>query len=161
MKQIANAIAGFSQDDIYAFEAQGTWELTIEGQKVSLVITDVEITSEDIPGWLVATEDKLTVALDVTITDELRHEGIARELINRIQNIRKESGFEVTDKIIIQLQRHEAINQAVEVHRQYIASQTLAASLELVESIVNHDSKAIEIDEEIQTNIRIIRNSNN
>jgi isoleucyl-tRNA synthetase len=161
MKQIANAITAFSQDDIYAFEAQGTWNLQVEGQDVSLVITDVEITSEDIPGWLVATEDKLTVALDVTITDELRQEGIARELINRIQNIRKDSGFEVTDKIAIQLQRHNAINQAVEVHKQYIASQTLAASLELVDSIVNHDSKAIEIDEEIQTNIRIIRNSNN
>ena len=161
MKQIANAITAFSQDDIYAFEAQGTWNLQVEGQDVSLVITDVEISSEDIPGWLVATEDKLTVALDVTITDELRHEGIARELINRIQNIRKDSGFEVTDKITIQLQRHDAINQAVEVHKQYIASQTLAASLELVDSIVNHDSKAIEIDEEIQTNIRIIRNSIN
>ena len=94
MKQIAALVAGFSQDQIAAIEASAETLLDVDGEKITVTPADFEITSEDMPGWLVATEGKLTVALDITITDDLRAEGIARELINRIQNIRKDSGFE-------------------------------------------------------------------
>ena len=91
----------------------------------------MEIISEDIPGWLVANEGKITVALDITITDELRYEGIAREFINRIQNLRKDSGFDVTDKISVEIQKHDAVNEAVKKHIDYIGSQTLAKNITL------------------------------
>jgi len=157
MKQISSVISGFTQDDIYDIEANKTRVLNIEGQEITITLEDVEITSEDIPGWLVATEGRFTVALDITITEELRNEGIARELINRIQNIRKESNFDVTDKIIIDIQKHEAINDAVMIHKNHIASQTLAQELNLVDNLSGNNSKLIEIDDEIQTLIHIER----
>jgi isoleucyl-tRNA synthetase len=94
---------------------------------------DVEITSEDMPGWLVASEGKLTVALDVTVTEALRREGIARELVNRIQNLRKDSGFDVTDKVTVTLQRHPALAAAIADFKDFIASQTLAVAVELAD----------------------------
>jgi isoleucyl-tRNA synthetase len=157
MKQIAATIATFNQDDIYNFESNGGCKLSLEGQDVQLTSEDVEIMSEDIPGWLVANEGKLTVALDIQLTQELRYEGIAREFINRIQNIRKESGFDVTDKITIEIKKHDAINDAVYNHNEYISAQTLALSLKLVDNLANHDSKLVDIDEDIQTLIRIER----
>jgi isoleucyl-tRNA synthetase len=114
---------------------------------------DVEISSEDIPGWLVASEGKLTVALDVTITEELKQEGIARELVNRIQNLRKDSNLEVQDKIHIVLQASvQEVNAAVENFRDYIQAETQALSLELTDNVV--DGTLLEVDD-YQVNIRI------
>ncbi|HPT11464.1 MAG TPA: DUF5915 domain-containing protein, partial [Bacteroidales bacterium] len=110
---------------------------------------DVEIISEDIPGWLVANEGRLTVALDITVTPELLHEGIAREFVNRIQNIRKESGYEVTDKIDVQIEDLEFVHEAVRKHSDYIASQTLAGSIVLTASLSGADVKEIDIEEQM------------
>ncbi len=135
MKGISALIAGFSQQDISDFERTGAYDAAIDGQPVTLTPEDVEITSEDIPGWLVANEGKLTVALDITVTEELKLEGIARELINRIQNLRKDSGFDVTDKISIILQKYPETDQAIAVHKDYIMSQVLGVSLETVDKV--------------------------
>jgi isoleucyl-tRNA synthetase len=135
MKGISALIAGFSQQDIADFEISGACNTVIDGQAVELTPEDVEITSEDIPGWLVASEGKLTVALDITVTGELKLEGTARELVNRIQNLRKDSGFDVTDKISITLQQHPETDAAVRVHKAYIMSQVLAVSLDTVREV--------------------------
>ena len=135
MKGITALILGFSQRDIANFEISGVCQVVIEGQNVDLTLEDVEIISEDIPGWLVANEGKLTVALDITITEELKLEGIARELINRIQNLRKDSGFDVTDIIGIVLQKHPETDTVIAVHGDYIKSQVLGVSLEIVEKV--------------------------
>lgn len=155
MKDLSAVINSMSADDIRQFEQDGSYIVKVQEQEVVLVPEDVEIISEDIPGWLVANEGRLTVALDITVTEELRQEGIARELINRIQNLRKDSGFDVTDKISLTVERHEAINSAVEKHKAYIGSQTLAQEVILVENC--NDSKAVivEIDDEITTRIAI------
>ena len=126
MKQLAAAVAGMSQTDISAFERDGSFSFDIEGTKAVLERNDVEIISEDIPGWLVANEGNITVALDITVTEELKQEGIARELVNRIQNIRKSSGFDITDKIDITVERNPETDKAVEMYREYIAKQVLA-----------------------------------
>ncbi|GHT24743.1 isoleucine--tRNA ligase [Bacteroidia bacterium] len=135
MKGISAHIAAFSQQDITDLERTGAYSTVIDGVNVDLTPADVEITSEDIPGWLVAGDGKLTVALDITVTDELKLEGTARELINRIQNLRKDSGFDVTDKISIVLQRHPEIDEAVAVHKDYIMSQVLGVSLDLANTV--------------------------
>ena len=157
MKAISSAIGSFSQEDISGLEFAGSRELTVEGETVNLTVDDVEIISEDIPGWLVANEGNLTVALDVNISTDLKEEGIAREFINRIQNLRKESGFDVTDKIRISIRQHEALNDAVEKHREYIGSQTLAATIELVEEMSSNNARTVEIDEGVETLIQIER----
>jgi len=135
MKDISEVISRFSQHDITNFEISGAYNFEIGATKIELTPEDVEITSEDIPGWFVASEGKLTVALDITVTEELKLEGIARELINRIQNLRKDSGFDVTDKISIALQKHAETDAAVAVHRDYIMSQVLATSIETVDYV--------------------------
>jgi isoleucyl-tRNA synthetase len=142
MKLIANAISGFSSDDIKKIEQNGVFDVEINGKNITLRLEDVEITSQDIEGWLVANEGSITVALDVTITDDLRKEGIARELVNRIQNLRKDSGFEVTDRIDVMLQKDENIVNAVSKNIEYIKAETLTEELEILE-IVNN---GIEID---------------
>lgn len=129
MKALAAAIQQMSQDDINAFEKAGTFTLQVDGQEAVLERADVEIISEDIPGWLVANEGRLTVALDITVTDELKKEGLARELVNRIQNLRKSSGFEITDKVNITLASSAEMDGAVEVYQEYIKSQVLANNL--------------------------------
>ena len=127
MKDIAAVINGFTQQDIQAFERQGTKEITLDGEKLTLTLDDVEITSQDIEGWLVASSSTgLVVALDATITDELRAEGIARELVNRIQNLRKDTGLEVTDRIRILLQQQDTLEKAVRANEAYIKAETLA-----------------------------------
>jgi isoleucyl-tRNA synthetase len=146
MKELGNAISGLSQKDIAAFEAASSFELTAGGQQIRLTMEDVEIISEDIPGWQVANEGKLTVALDVTVTDELRYEGIAREFVNRIQNLRKDSGFDVTDKIKVLIGDNEFVREAVRRHAGYIASQTLATEVVLSDDPGNH-ARDIEIDD--------------
>ena len=129
MKALAAAIQQMSQDDINAFEKAGTFTLQVDGQEAVLERADVEIISEDIPGWLVANEGRLTVALDITVTDELKKEGLARELVNRIQNLRKSSGFEITDKVNITLTSSAEMDGAVEAYQEYIKSQVLANNL--------------------------------
>ena len=128
MKQLAATITEMSQEDILAFEKNGSFTFDIEGNAAVVELAEVEILSEDIPGWLVANEGRLTVALDVTITDELRREGYARELINRIQNIRKTSGFEITDKIHVTIAHNEETDAAIAEYREYMAHQVLAES---------------------------------
>ncbi|MBE0673152.1 MAG: isoleucine--tRNA ligase [Bacteroidales bacterium] len=147
MKEVAAAVTSMSQADIMKFEQAGTFEISIGGEMVTLERGDVEIISEDIPGWLVANEGKLTVALDITVTDELRAEGIAREFVNRLQNLRKESGFEVTDKITVLIEDHDMIRDAVQKHAGYIGAQTLANEVKIVASVNGSDSKEIEIDD--------------
>ena len=129
MKQIAALVATFSQEQIAEVESGAVTQLEIDGALLDVAVEDFDITSEDMPGWLVASEGKLTVALDITVTDELRKEGVARELVNRIQNIRKESGLEVTDKISVEIEAKELIEGAVAEFGDYIGSQTLAVSV--------------------------------
>jgi isoleucyl-tRNA synthetase len=155
MKDIAQVLSKFSQEDISCIECADNYEIIAGGEKVILTPADVEITSEDIPGWLVSTEGRLTVALDVNISQELRDEGIAREFVNRIQNLRKDSGFEVTDKIAIEIRKHELINGAVNIFKDYIANQTLAKSVELVEMPNSEGALEVEIDENIFTLIKV------
>ena len=135
MKAVAAAVAEMSQDAIAELEKNGSYTLQLNGTDVLVEATDVEIFSEDIPGWLVANEGKLTVALDVTVTEELRREGIARELVNRIQNIRKSSGLEITDKIKITLSKNQQTDDAVNEYKDYICNQVLGTSLTLTDNV--------------------------
>ena len=137
MKAVAAAVAEMSQDAIAELEKNGSYTLQLDGTDVLVEATDVEIFSEDIPGWLVANEGKLTVALDVTVTEELRREGIARELVNRIQNIRKSSGLEITDKIKITLSKNQQTDDAVNEYKDYICNQVLGTSLTLTDEVEN------------------------
>lgn len=155
MKQIAGAINQMSQDDIARFEKESAYELVVGDENVHLGLEDVEILSEDIPGWLVANEGGLTVALDIEVSPELRQEGIAREFINRIQNLRKESDFEVTDKINLRIARQDEINEAVNNFSDYISNQTLASNLELVDAIEDEKARLVEIDKGVETYIMV------
>ena len=129
MKQIAAMTAEFTQERIAQIEQAVETELEIDGERIKVTTADFEITSDDMPGWLVATEGKLTVALDITVTDELRAEGVARELINRIQNIRKDADFAVTDKIRVEIESKKLVASALAHYADYIASQTLAVEV--------------------------------
>jgi isoleucyl-tRNA synthetase len=152
MGLIAKEIQVFSQDQINELDKTGEITIVSSEKSITLTIEDVEISSQDIPGWLVANSNGITVALDITISDELRKEGIARELVNRIQNIRKDSGFEVTDKIKVQIQNNETIEQAVNANLSYIKSETLTNELIFVSEINN----GIEIEfDELKTIILI------
>lgn len=146
MKEVSNAANNFSQEDINAIERDGFFNLHLNGEVFKLELADVEILSEDIPGWLVTSIGKLTVALDVTITEELKQEGIARELINRIQNLRKDKGFEVTDKIAVTLQSHELVDTAVKNFLPYISAEILGTNFDLAEADFSSTDN-IEIDE--------------
>ncbi|BCY27713.1 isoleucine--tRNA ligase [Flavobacterium okayamense] len=137
MGLISKEIQNFTQEQINKIEREGALTLDISGKSINLTTEDVEISSQDIPGWLVANANGITVALDITLTDELRNEGIARELVNRIQNIRKDSGFEVTDKIKVQLESEPIIEAAVKANEGYIKSETLTNELIFVSKIEN------------------------
>ena len=137
MKMLAAELTSLSQDAIIAFEKAGQITLNVAGQEAVVEKADVEIISEDIPGWLVANEGTLTVALDITVTEELRREGMARELVNRIQNIRKNKGFDITDRVVVVINPDERVNEAVADFKDYIARQVLAVSIEVAE--VDHD----------------------
>ena len=137
MKAVAAAVAEMSQEAIAELEKKGSYTFNLDGAEAVIETADVEIFSEDIPGWLVANEGKLTVALEVTVTEELRREGVARELVNRIQNIRKNSGFEITDKIKVALSKNPQTDDAVNEYNTYICNQVLANSLELVDEVKN------------------------
>ncbi|MBO5988384.1 MAG: isoleucine--tRNA ligase [Paludibacteraceae bacterium] len=137
MKSVAAMLQELSQEGIAELEKNGQYVLNIGDQQVVVEKCDVEIQSEDIPGWLVASNDNLTIALDVTITEELRQEGVAREFVNRIQNIRKANGYDITDKILVKIEKLDAVNAAVEAFGDYISSQTLANEIILVDKIDN------------------------
>jgi isoleucyl-tRNA synthetase len=157
MKEISNVINSLTPSEIAAFEKTGGYRTVVSGEPVELTTDDVEIISEDIPGWQVANEGKLTVALDVTVTDELRYEGIAREFVNRIQNIRKENGYDVTDKITVLIEDHESVREAIKRHAAYIGSQTLATTVELATGISGMNSNDVEI-EEITVKVEVRKN---
>lgn len=154
MKQLAVSIQAMDQDAIAEFEKEGKYVLNTDGQEATVELSDVEIISEDIPGWLVANEGRLTVALDVTITDALKKEGIARELVNRIQNLRKSNGYEITDRIHVKISDVDAIRDAVNEYKDYIASQVLADSITLAELA---DGVELDMDD---YNLRVIIDKN-
>jgi len=135
MKDLAAAIAAMSQEDITKMEAEGTFDLKLDTCNWTIFPEDVEIITEDMPGWLVMSDGFLTIALDIELTDSLIEEGIARELINRIQNLRKASGLEITDRIDVVFERNESIEASVEHFKDYIASQVLANSITLADSL--------------------------
>lgn len=152
MKKLAAAIQTMAQPDILAFEAAGRYTLTVDGQEAVVELSDVEIISEDIPGWLVANEGRLTVALDITVTEALRKEGLARELVNRIQNLRKSSGFDITDKVNVTILSTDEMDEAIEEYNAYIRGQVLASVVELTDVI----SDATELDfEDFKLSVRV------
>jgi isoleucyl-tRNA synthetase len=152
MGLISKEIQNFSQEQIAKLERDSELVIDIAGKSITLSLDDVEISSQDIEGWLVANSNGITVALDITISEELRKEGIARELVNRIQNIRKDSGFEVTDKIIVKMEKNPQLEEAVLANSAYIKSETLTETLIFEEKIEN----GIEIEfDDIKTSILI------
>lgn len=154
MGLISKEIQSLSKEQINQLDREGSLTIVITGNNVTLTLEDVEITSQDIEGWLVANSNGITVALDITISPELKQEGIARELVNRIQNIRKDSGFEVTDKIKVHLQNNEVLQEAVKNNESYIKSETLTETLVFEENIA--EGTEIEFDE-IKTRITITK----
>ena len=144
MKLIANCIRNFTKEDILKIELEGKMPIELDGKMINLELSDVEISSKDIEGWLVANEGSITVALDVTISEELRKEGIARELINRIQNARKDSGLEVTDRIKLTVLKSEDLEESIIENKEYIKSETLTDELVFVDQLI--DGTAIEFD---------------
>ena len=156
MKQLAATIASMSQPDIIEFEKNGAFTFEIDGQQATIEASDVEIISEDIPGWLVANEGNLTVALDITVTDELRREGIARELVNRIQNIRKTSGFDITDKIDVYIVSNGETDLVVEEYRDYMSRQVLANTFEILGTLSGEAVTELDFDT-FKVNIRIVK----
>ncbi|MFT4684084.1 MAG: isoleucyl-tRNA synthetase, partial [Flavobacteriales bacterium] len=155
MRFVGAEIQKFTQEDINKIEKEGEIDVKINDNFVKLSINEVEISSQDIEGWLVANQGNLTVALDINITDALRKEGNARELINRVQNLRKDSGFEVTDKIKLSIEKNSILEEAVKANEEYIKNETLTNDLVFVDSIKN----GFEIDfDTIETKIIIEKN---
>ena len=152
MKAISALVQGFDQIDIAQIEQNAGWSGLIDGENLLLDLTDFEIQAQDIPGWLVANENGLTVALDVTISDELRSEGLAREVVNRIQNLRKESAFDVTDRITVTIDTTEQIRAAINAHKDYICAEVLANNI-LFETL--HILKEEEIEAAADTAIQL------
>lgn len=146
MKEVAGIIQSFGQEEIKQLEQKGSLPVSLSQGEVTLTLEDVEISSEDIPGWIVASENGLTVALDITITDELRKEGIARDVVNRVQNLRKDMGLEVQDKIKIDVQQsNELVNAALEANKEYICTETQALQLNLTDHLTG--ATAVEMDD--------------
>ncbi|MDD3961242.1 MAG: isoleucine--tRNA ligase [Bacteroidales bacterium] len=155
MKQISAVLSGFSQEAIAGLEKNGNVAISLDGETITLTTADVEIATEDIPGWVVATDGKLTVALDITVTEALRLEGQARELVNRIQNLRKEMNFDVTDKIIVTLLNQEGLEQVVKTNFDYICSETLTEELLFATTLTEEVSTEIDLTEGLLTRIKI------
>ena len=147
MKQLGKMISEMSQADIIEFEKNGSFTFTIDGTQATVEACDVEIISEDIPGWLVANEGNLTAALDITVTEELRREGIAREIVNRIQNIRKENDFDITDRIKVVISKNENSDAAITEYTDYISKQVLADSLVICDSVAGDDTTQLDMDD--------------
>lgn len=155
MKAIAKAVSGFTKAQIAALESSGEMELALDAETITLTLEDVEISTQDIEGWLVMNDEKLTIALDITISEELRFEGIARELVNRIQNIRKDQGFEVTDKINISVMKQDLLKASVDANFDYICSETLTENLTFIDTISNPNAQAIELEEGLSTQLLV------
>ncbi|MEZ4720926.1 MAG: class I tRNA ligase family protein [Flavobacteriales bacterium] len=160
MKALSARVGQFTQDDIATIERDGKIVLDLEGEAFELIAEDVEVSTKDIPGWIVASEGNVTVALDITITDELRSEGIARELVNRIQNLRKDSGLEVTDKIDLYVENQPEIELAVNINKNYICAETLASQLILKPAITEDKALEVEVEDGLKTRIFIEKNNN-
>jgi isoleucyl-tRNA synthetase len=135
MKTVSAALGSFTQEQIALLEKEGQYNLPVDGEDLILQVSEVEITSEDIPGWLVANKGGLTVALDVTVTPELENEGNAREFVNRIQKIRKDSGFELTDRIIVKVSAANGLKNSLVDFNDYICAEILADKLEILPEI--------------------------
>jgi isoleucyl-tRNA synthetase len=157
MKQIAIMVETFDQDTIAKIEAEGALQLEFQGENIELLLSDIEIITDDIPGWVVASSGNLTVALDITVSEELRQEGIARELINRIQNLRKEKGFDVTDKISVKIEKNSDLAPAIEHNMSYICSETLTESLTTDDLDLMNAADLIEVTDEIKVKIIVER----
>ena len=157
MKQIAGAVAAFSQEEIAEIEKSGKKQITVNGTEVVLNRSDMDLLTEDIPGWLVASDDNMTIALDIQISEELRREGIAREFINKIQNLRKEADFEVTDRILLTVSPNDAYNKALAKFKDYICNQTLADELVLSDAITAGHGHEIEIEQGVTATILIAK----
>jgi isoleucyl-tRNA synthetase len=155
MKAIAVLVGQMTGDDIASIEATGAWNGTIDGEAILLDLADFEITAQDIPGWLVASENGLTVALDITISDELKSEGIARELVNRVQNLRKDSGLEVTDKIRITVETTDAIRTAIAANAAYVQAEVLAT--EIVFTSTSADALITDLETEGDTRLELVK----
>lgn len=145
MKAVSAALNGFTQQDISQLEREGSFVLTIDNEPMTLLLQEVIITSEDIPGWMIATKETLTVALDITLTPELESEGNARELVNRIQKIRKDNGYDLTDRILVRVEQHNTLNNAITHFNNYICAEILADKLEIVTEMA--DGTEIEVNE--------------
>jgi isoleucyl-tRNA synthetase len=167
MKSVAAAITAFDQAQIAELEARGSMKLSVEGQEVEVLRDDVEITAENVPGLSVASDGSLTVALDITLTEDLISEGIARELVSRIQTLRKETGLEITDRIALHIERNGDARfvQAVGTHAGYILSETLSITPEsqlLVDKIMASDDQTheAELDESLRCRLSLVRSAN-
>jgi isoleucyl-tRNA synthetase len=145
MKSVSAALGNFSQEDISKLEKEGNYTLLIDNEPLILQVNEVEISSEDIPGWVVANKDSLTVALDVTVTPELANEGNARELVNRIQKIRKDNGYELTDRIQVKIAATPTLSDSLTQFNDYICAEILADSIELLPEIA--DGTEIEVND--------------
>jgi isoleucyl-tRNA synthetase len=146
MKAVAARLTGLGQDEIRQLEREGALSLALDGENLSISLAEVEVLHEDLPGWMVASRGPLTVALDVTVTEELEHEGHARELVNRIQRIRKESGFALTDRIRVRLSGSERILRSIPEYMNYICAEILADGMEIVPELGT--GVDVEVDEE-------------
>lgn len=155
MKAVQAYAADHSADIIASIEKTGKYDINVENEVIILETEDVEIIPVDIPGWKVANNGPITVALDVTITEPLKQEGIAREIVNRIQNIRKDRGFEVTDKINVQIAHHDKLDAAIKNNLTYICSETLTKNLNIVEKLDKAQGLEVEVDENVNTIISI------
>ena len=155
MKTVQQLAGKQAAEIIVAIEKKGSYDMQVEGETIILETEDVEIIPVDIPGWKVANNGPITVALDITLTEALKQEGIAREIVNRIQNIRKERGFELTDRINIKVLQNDELNDAIKNNLNYICSETLTSNLQLVEQLEQQNSTLIEVDEKINTYIRV------
>ncbi len=155
MKAIAGIVAGFSQDDIAAIEQNNGWSGSIEGTEINLDLADFEINAQDIPGWLVASESGLTVALDITISENLKSEGIAREIVNRVQNLRKDSGLDVTDRITLNIETSDFIQAATLANKEYMCAEVLANDIHF--TTVNASAFVTDIESEGDTKIELVK----
>jgi isoleucyl-tRNA synthetase len=155
MKAIAGIVAGFSQDDIATIEQNNGWSGSIEGAEINLDLADFEINAQDIPGWLVASESGLTVALDITISENLKSEGIAREIVNRVQNLRKDSGLDVTDRIVLSIETSDFVQAATLANKEYICAEVLANDIEF--TTVSAEALLTDIEEVGDTKIELVK----
>ncbi len=157
MKAIQNFVNENGKDVISGIEKNGKFELDAENEHIMLETEDVEIIPVDIPGWKVANIGSLTVALDITLTETLKEEGLAREVVNRIQNIRKDSNLEVTDKIFVKIQNHALLNSSINNNLTYICTEILAERLEIVNELSSDNSIEVEVENEIKTFINVTK----